>query len=137
MDLSKVSFEMGSYSGFVEGPDRTPNAASLTFTAVTLDGLGDGVLGAFSVTTEADASGAFSIDSLPLGTYRVQVIPPGEPDTEEKVGGLGAREGEISACCRGRRGARGRLGARDFHRRFQARPGRGSLRASSLIESHG
>ncbi|MGE0323562.1 MAG: hypothetical protein AB7S68_14725, partial [Polyangiaceae bacterium] len=112
MDLSKVSFEMGSYSGFVEGPDRKPHAASLTFTAISLDGLGEGVLGAFSVTTEADESGAFSIDSLPLGTYRVQVIPPGEVDAQNPVGDLGAREVEISVTPKGQGGSTIQLEAR-------------------------
>ncbi|MCB9584403.1 MAG: hypothetical protein H6718_03355 [Polyangiaceae bacterium] len=98
MDLSKVSFEMGSYAGFVEGPDRTQQAATLTFTSTTLDGLGEGVLGAYTLTTEADASGAFSIDSIPLGNYRVQVIPPDDS-------GLGAREVEISVTPKGQGGS--------------------------------
>ncbi len=105
MDLSKVSFEMGSYSGFVEGPDRKQQAATLTFTALTLDGLGEGVLGTFTTTTEADASGAFSIESIPLGTYRVQVTPPEDSH-------LGAREVEISVTPKGQGGSTIQLEAR-------------------------
>ncbi|MEZ4233842.1 MAG: hypothetical protein R3B89_32005 [Polyangiaceae bacterium] len=105
MDLSKVSFEMGSYSGFIEGPNRSQQAATLTFTSVSLDGLGDGVLGSFSTTAEADESGAFSIESIPLGTYRVQVTPPEDS-------GLGAREVEISVTPKGQGGSTIQLEAR-------------------------
>lgn len=105
MDLSKVSFELGSYSGFVEGPGREQQSATLTFTSIGLGGLGEGVLGSYTTTVVADDSGAFSIESIPLGTYRVQVTPPDE-------GELGAREVEISVTPKGQGGSTIQLEAR-------------------------
>src|SRR5690606_6280422 len=98
MDLSQVSFEMGSYTGFVDGPDRTQQAATLTFTSIKLDGLADGVLGAFNVSTSSDDSGAFAIESIPLGTYRVKVTPAEDS-------GLGSREVEVEVTAKGQGGA--------------------------------
>lgn len=97
VDLSQVKFQLGSYTGFVDGPDRTQQAATLVFSSISLDGLSDGVLGAFTTTTTADESGAFVIESIPLGKYRVQVLP-----TEDS--GLGAREVTVSVTAQGQGG---------------------------------
>ncbi|MBX3184902.1 MAG: hypothetical protein KIT72_16405 [Polyangiaceae bacterium] len=98
MDLRGVDLEMGSYAGFIEGPDRRQQAGRLRFTSLSLTGLGGGLFGVFNATAEADESGAFSISALPLGTYRVHVTPA-------EGSGLGAKEVEIEVTGKGQGGA--------------------------------
>lgn len=58
------------------GASDVPVPGAVSFSAIELDQVEDGVLASFEASTEVDATGQVKLSLLP-GRYRVRVIPPG------------------------------------------------------------